>query len=116
MELEQFRLHLEWIPGSRNLIADSLSCLIDVVPDAQQPDEPKDHEFGSYCFEKLEPAKVLEEVSTEVTEQQVGGSESSEQSQNLQIPTKVGIFELKYKEKLLRKQHLLYGSKSSKCS
>ena len=35
-----------------------------MVPDAQQPDEPKDHEFGSYCFEELEPAKVLKEVST----------------------------------------------------
>ena len=31
VELEQFRLHLEWIPGSRNLLADSLSHLLDVV-------------------------------------------------------------------------------------
>ena len=45
VELEQFRLHLEWIPGSRNLLVDSLSHLIDMIPDAQQPDEPKDHEF-----------------------------------------------------------------------
>ena len=30
VEMEQFRLHLEWIPGSQNLLADSLSCLIDV--------------------------------------------------------------------------------------
>ena len=34
VELEQFRLHLEWIPGSRNLLADSLSHLLDIVPDA----------------------------------------------------------------------------------
>ena len=65
LELELFRLHLEWIPRSQNLYVDSLSCLIDVVPNAQQPDEPKDHEFGSYCFEELEPAKVMEVVSTE---------------------------------------------------
>ena len=68
VELEQFRLHLEWIPGTRNLLADSLSRLLDVVSDAQKTKEPDNHEFGSYCFEELEPAKVMEKVSTEVIE------------------------------------------------
>ena len=68
VDLEQFRLHLEWIPGSQNLLADSLSCLLDTVPDAQKTKEPNDQEFGSYCFEELEPAKVMEKVSTEVIE------------------------------------------------
>ena len=45
-----------------------MSCLLDVVPDAQKTKEPDDHEFGSYCFEELEPAKVMEKVSTEVIE------------------------------------------------
>ena len=36
VELEQFRLHLEWIPGTQNLLADSLNRLLDVVPDAQK--------------------------------------------------------------------------------
>ena len=44
VELEQFQLHLEWIPGTRNLLADSLSRLLDVVPDAQKIKEPDDHE------------------------------------------------------------------------
>ena len=68
VELEQFRLHLEWIPGTQNLLADSLSHLLNVVPDAQKTKEPEDQEFGSYCFEKLEPAKVMEKVSREVIE------------------------------------------------
>ena len=68
VELEQFRLHLEWIPGTRNLLVDSLSRLLDVVPDAQKTKEPDDQEFGSYCFEELEPVKVMEKVSTEVIE------------------------------------------------
>ena len=68
VELEQFRLHLEWIPGSRNLLADSLSCLLDVVPDAQKTKEPDNQEFGSYCFKELEPAKVMETINTEVIE------------------------------------------------
>ena len=50
VELEQFRLHLEWILGTRNLLADSLSRLLDVVPDAQKTKEPDDQEFGSYCL------------------------------------------------------------------
>ena len=68
VELEQFRLHLEWIPGTRNLLADSLSHLLDVVPDAQKIKEADDQEFGSYCFKELEQAKVMEKVSTEVIE------------------------------------------------
>ena len=68
VELEQFRLHLEWIPGTRNLLADSLSRLLDVVPDAQKTKEPDDQEFGSYSFEDLEPAKVMEKVSMELIE------------------------------------------------
>ena len=82
VELEQFRLHLEWIPGSRNLLADSLSHLLDVVPDAQQLKEPDDQGFGSYCFEELEPAKVLGTISTEVIEltDSSGDSECSQKS------------------------------------
>ena len=68
VELEQFRFHLEWIPGTQNLLADSLSLLLDIVLDAQKTKEPNDHEFGSYCFEDMEPVKVLEKVSTEVVE------------------------------------------------
>ena len=85
VELEQFRLHLEWIPGSRNLLADSLSCLLDVVPDAQKSKEPDDQEFGSYCFEELEPAKVMKTISTEVIEL-TNGSKDSKDSQKLQKP------------------------------
>ena len=68
---------------------DSLSRLLDVVPDAQQTDEPKDHEFGSYCFEELEPAKILETVATEVIEPHVRTGELIDCSQKLQKLTKV---------------------------
>ena len=78
VELEQFKLHLEWIPGSSNLLADSLSHQLDVTPDTQQADEAKDHEFESYCFEELEPAKVLEAVNTEVIKLQTVSSEGVE--------------------------------------
>ena len=45
-----------------------MSHLLDVAPDAEKSKEPDDQEFGSYCFEELEPAKVMETISTEVIE------------------------------------------------
>ena len=139
VELEQFRLHLEWIPGTRNLLADSLSRLLDVVPDAQKTKEPDDQEFGSYCFEELEPAKVMEKVSTEVIEltdnseyqnasqksQETPGeneisieekktqdfySEFPEHSQNSRTESAVKTFEMKFEEKPREKRTLLSGS------
>ena len=129
VELEQFRLNLEWIPGTRNLLANSLSCLLDVVPDAQKTKEPDDQEFGSYFFEELEPAKVMEKVSMEVIEltdnskfpnnsqksrksleksgekgtdeknTQDADSEFQEHSQNLWTESAVKTFEIKFEEK-----------------
>ena len=99
VELEQFRFHLEWIPGTRNLLADSLSRLLDVVPDAQKTKERDDQEFGSYCFEELEPAKVMEKVSTEVIEL-TDNSEYRNASQKLQ--EKPGENEISIEEKKMQ--------------
>ena len=65
VELEQFKLKLDWIPGSKNLLADSLSRLMEVVPDAQKSEEPEGQQFGSYCFEELKPVEVLKTVAVE---------------------------------------------------
>ena len=63
VELEQFNLKLEWIQGSKNTLADSLSRLLEVLPEAKLEPEP-DQEFGCYCFEELEPIRTeyLEEI------------------------------------------------------
>ena len=90
VELEQFRLHLEWIPGTRNLLADSLSHLLDVVPDAQKTREPEDQEFGSYCFEDLEPAKVMEKVCTEVIELMDNSEYQNDSQESLKSQDKPG--------------------------
>ena len=59
-----------------------MSRLLDIVPDAQKTREPDDQEFGSYCFEDLEPAKVMEKVSTDVVEL-LDNSEYQKDSQEL---------------------------------
>ena len=45
-----------------------MSHLLEVVPDAQRIKEPDDQEFSRYCFQELEPAKVMRKVGTEVIE------------------------------------------------
>ena len=137
VELEQFRLHLEWIPGTRNLLADSLSRLLDVIPDAQKIKEPDDQEFGSYCFKELEPAKVMEVIeltdnsefpndlqksrrslekpgvnknSTDKNKMQDADSEFPEHSQNSRTESVVKTFEMKFEEKPRGERTLLSGS------
>ena len=58
VELEQFNLKMEWIMGSKNTLADSLSRLLEVCPEAAKQPEPEGQEFGCACFEELEPVKV----------------------------------------------------------
>ena len=62
-----------------------MSRLLDVVPDAQKTKEPDNQEFGSYCFEELESAKVMEKINTEVIEL-TNSSEYANDSQKLQKP------------------------------
>ena len=99
VELEQFRLHLEWIPGTRNLLADSLSRLLDVVRDAKKTKEPDDQEFGSYCFEDLEPAKVMEKVSTDVVELLDNSEYQKDSQESLKSLEKPGKSEISIEEK-----------------
>ena len=66
VELEQFNLKLEWIMGSKNTLADTLSRLLDVCPEAKLEPELAGQEFGSYCFEDMKPVEVeyIEEIDT----------------------------------------------------
>ena len=99
VDLEQFRLHLEWIPGTRNLLADSLSRLLDVVPDAQKTKEPDDQQFGSYCFEDLEPAKVMEKVNAEVIELTDNSKYQNDSQESRRILEKQGKKKFSIEEK-----------------
>ena len=60
IELEQFKIELDWISGIKNMLADSLSRLLDMTPEAEPTQEPPGEEFGVACFEELETAKVYE--------------------------------------------------------
>ena len=53
VELEIFKLKVEWIQGAKNTLADSLSRLLEVDPEAKLQPEKEGHEFSTFCFEEL---------------------------------------------------------------
>ena len=57
LKSKSFKIKFVHIAGKDNVIADTLSCLIDIDPDIVLEPELKDYEFGSYCFETLPKAR-----------------------------------------------------------
>ena len=69
MELEQFDLKVEWIQGVKNTLADSLSRLLEVDPEAKLQPEKAVHEFGTFCFEELnETSEISPDFWIPITE------------------------------------------------
>ena len=89
VELEQFNLKLDWIMGSKNTLADTLSRLLEVCPEAKLEPEPPGQEFGCYCFEEMAPVQVdyIEEVETVTIEE-------SENLKEIKLPLKDWQMEL----------------------
>ena len=53
MELEAFNIKFQHVSGKTNILADTLSCLVDIDPDARLDPENAGWEFGYYVFETL---------------------------------------------------------------
>ena len=60
MELESFNIQFEHIKGQNNILADTLSCLVDIDPDTQLTPEENGYEFGSVVFEELPDIHTFE--------------------------------------------------------
>ena len=69
-EIESFNINFVHISGKANILADTLSRLIDTNPDLKQQPELEGHEFGKYCFE------TLPKVRGSVSHEKVGGNEA----------------------------------------
>ena len=113
VELEQFNLKLEWIQGPKNTLVDSLSRLIEVVPEAKLEEKPEGQEFGCYCFEELTLAHM--EYVEEIGEIKI---EESEKVTEIKIPLKTHELQEMQKQdancrdianKLRQKQHMNNG-------
>ena len=73
VELESQNINFEFISGVKNVLADTLSRLIEMNEDVQQPPEKPGYEFGYTPFEELPPAKV--QVVEEVIISEIGEAE-----------------------------------------
>ena len=64
VELESQNINFEFIAGTKNVLADTLSRLIEFNESIKLPDEEPGYEFGYTPFEELPPASVtmIEEV------------------------------------------------------
>ena len=60
MELESFNIQFEHIKRQNNVLADTLSHLIDINPDTQLALKGKGYEFGYAVFEELPEIKTFE--------------------------------------------------------
>ena len=56
-EIESFNINFVHISGKANILAGTLSRLIDTDPDLKQQPELEGHEYGKYCFETLSKAR-----------------------------------------------------------
>ena len=60
MELESFNVQFKYIQGSKNVLADTLSRLIDIDEDTWLPPEKRGYEFRYAVFEDLPTIKTYE--------------------------------------------------------
>ena len=58
MELEAFNIQFDYIKGSNNILADTLSCLITIDPDTPTTLEGQGYEFGYAIFEEFPKVKT----------------------------------------------------------
>ena len=88
VELESQKIDFVFIPAIKNVLADTLSRLIEVDSDVKLPEEKEGEEFGYIPFEKLPPAQVevCEEVwINEVTQDKVTLKLQEPTTRNIEI-------------------------------
>ena len=67
MELEAFNIQFDYIKGSSNVLADTLSHLIVIDPDTPLTPEGQGHEFSYAIFEEFPKVKTNTYEVNEVT-------------------------------------------------
>ena len=71
VEISPYRIHFEYIKGIKNTLADTMSRLIQIDPEAKLSPEPEGYEFGYHAFEDLEPIRSdIQEIKISVEEKE----------------------------------------------
>ena len=64
VDLEGYRLKFEYIKGIKNTLADAMSILVDILPDAELLPEPEGFEFGELVVNEVDVV-LIDEVDIE---------------------------------------------------
>ena len=57
VEISPYRIQFEYIKGIKNTLADTMSRLIQIYPEAKLQPEQEGYEFGYHAFDDMEPIK-----------------------------------------------------------
>ena len=57
VEISPYRIQFEYIKGIKNTLADTMSRLIQIDPEAKLQPEQEGYEFGYHAFDDMEPIK-----------------------------------------------------------
>ena len=68
VELEGYRLKFEYIKGIKNTLADAMSRLVEILPDAELLPEPEGFEFGELVVSEIDVQVVIEVDIGKLTE------------------------------------------------
>ena len=72
VEISPCRIHFEYIKGIKNTLADTMSRLIQIDPEAKLNPEPEGYEFGYHAFEDMEPIKSdIQEIKVSTEEEPI---------------------------------------------
>ena len=72
VEISPYRIHFEYIKGIKNTLADTMSRLIQIDPEAKLNPEPEGYEFGYHAFEDMEPIKSdIQEIKVSTEEEPI---------------------------------------------
>ena len=99
VKLESQKIDFVFIQGTKNVLADTLSRLIEIDDDMKLPAEQEGHEFGYVPYEQLPPAQVT--VTEEVIINEVNDMKVKIQHINLiqkDLKIELPISNLKLKE------------------
>ena len=98
VELKSQKIDFVFIQGTKNVLADTLSRLIEIDDDIKLPAEQEGHEFGYVPFEQLPPAQVTvteEVIINEVNDVKVKIQHTDPVQKDLKIELPVSNLKLK---------------------
>ena len=113
VEISPYRIQFEYIKGIKNTLADTMSRLIEILPDIELSPEPEGQEFGYDVFEALEPIQTTSLSVSELKESILESKDPiPEDLQPITDLTNEQLQEIQRKDKFIK--NILNGLKANK--